>query len=89
MNAPAINPSHRYAIYEYLDNVSDPYYRGKRFISSNGGYGDTTKIVATADTTEECQQYLDHSPMALLGWLMHQNAQTGGALGRMMMEDGT
>lgn len=88
MSTPTISTAHRYAVYEYTDKVSDPYYRGKRFISANTpdakSDSDRMVIVATADTTEECAQHIDQSPMRLVEWMCHQNAQTGGALGRML-----
>ena len=63
-----INTAHKYAVFEYNGNVEDKYYVGKRFISGNDKPGETYPaqnkmfIVATADTTEELQQHLDHSP---------------------------
>ncbi len=86
MNTPTINPAHRYAVYEYTDKVSDPYYIGKRFWSGNGAPGPNQKIVLTSDSTEECIAAMDHSPKALFDWFAHQDAQTGGALGRMLSE---
>jgi hypothetical protein len=74
-----INPDHSYAVYEYNERVTDKYYVGRRFISSNPGPGEpaplTCDIIATADTTEELQQYLDHSPKAMRDWLLHQREQ--------------
>ncbi len=80
------NPSHAYAVYEYTEGVTDRYYIGKRFISANGEPGPNQKVVATADTIEACQAHLDNSPRALFDWLVHQDEQTGGALGRMLSE---
>lgn len=85
----AINPAHALAVYEYTDKVADPYYRGKRFISANTlldakSTSERTVIVATADTVEECQRHIPSGPMEILGWLLHQNAQSGGALGRLL-----
>lgn len=82
-----INPAHKFAVYEYLDTVTDPFYIGKRFISGNGKPGKSTKIVATADTVEECQKHIPEKLGDLAAWLIHLNAQTNGALGRMLTED--
>ncbi len=86
----AISPSHRFAVYQYTDRVTDPYYIGKRFISANTidakSDSDRMVIVATADTVEECQLHLDNSPRAMAEWLAHQDKLTGGALSRMLAE---
>ncbi len=81
------NPNHAYAVYEYTEGVSDPYYVGKRFWSANGEPGPNQRIVATSDSTDECIAYMDRSPKALMDWLLHQNAQTGGALARMLAQE--
>ena len=85
MNPPAtINPTHEYAVYEYTDKVSDPYYIGRRYISVNNCSSGRTVIVATADTIEECQQHIESKPSDLLEWMLHQDRQTGGALSQMI-----
>lgn len=74
---PAINPAHPYAVYEYTDEVNDKYYRGKRFISANDpALCHHTKIVATGETVEECQQHLP--PVDLGAWLRHSLMETMG-----------
>jgi len=76
-----INPSHQYAVFQYTDKVEDPYYIGKRFISSNGNPApERMTIIATSDTTEELQIYLDHSREGLRGWFEHQKLPVSEAL---------